>query len=209
MGEALDLLNQEVLLYRYTIAFPEYAFSIKDRLRRFQKAVKPPRWKALAKGLVEDMDKRSAYVSLERTKRELAPTDVHGFESLLPKGEQVAYERVRVVMDAKLAKLLAASASAVKNQTSKEEEDEEEEVPKSKKGEKKAQEPKAKKEQKPKKAKGAAVVANGDVDGLEDEVGELGAWSDDEEEESEGEEDGEEMDQDDEEEDEDDEEDDE
>jgi hypothetical protein len=42
--EALELLRQEVAIYRFTIAFPEYAFPIKDRLRRFSKSLKPSKW---------------------------------------------------------------------------------------------------------------------------------------------------------------------
>ena len=175
VSEAMDVLAQEVLIYRYTIAFPEYTYPIKDRVRRFAKATKSARWRALARGLVEDIEKRAAYVEKERTKRELAPTDTLAFEVLRPAAEgQDAGDRLKAFLEAKAAREaegLAATAPVP--------------VPVGKVGGKKKEvvvvekeKAEVKKVKKKKAAQSKQQKQGVPVDRMEDEVGDLGEWSD-------------------------------
>lgn len=198
MAEAMDVLSQELLVYRYTTAFPEYAFPIQERLKRFAKQCKPQRWRALARGLVDEAEKRAAYVEKERARRELAPTDAVGFEALKPAGEPGAAARLRVFLEAKAqraglavapaptkeevarAAARAQQAAAGRGGDDSDEESEEE-------GEEESEEERpVKPQQKGKKAAAGAGAGWGlesaeQVERLEDEVGELGEWSDSEE----------------------------
>jgi nucleolar complex protein 2 len=108
----MDVLSQEILVYRYALAFPEYAYPIKDRLRRFAKITRNARWRALARGLVEECEKRGRFVERERARKEMAPTDAASLEALRPRGEgkgenkedMDAAGRLKAFLDAKAAR---------------------------------------------------------------------------------------------------------
>jgi hypothetical protein len=204
VAEAMDVLSQELLIYRYTIAFPEYAFPIQERLKRFAKQCRPQRWRALAKGLVDEAEKRAAFVEKERARRELAPTDAVPFEGLKPPGEPAAGARLKAFLDAKAqrAGLAVARAAAARrngggggdDSEEEEEEDSEEEEEEQRRRQQQQQQQKA--VQQAQKGKGKqgqkgqqGLEAAESVERLEDEVGELGEWSS-----SEGGEDGDGMD---------------
>ena len=164
-----------------------------ERLKRFAKQCKPQRWRALARGLVDECEKRAKYVEQERAKRELAPTDAIAFEGLKPPGEPDAAERLRAFLEAKARRAgLAVAPAPTKEEVARaaaragaarqggrrdeeSEEDDEEEVVAAA----------TKLQQKGKKGAKAASVKGGggleaaeSVERLEDEVGELGEWSD-------------------------------
>ncbi len=203
MAEAMDVLGQELIVYRYTVAFPEYTFPIQERLRRFAKQCKPQRWRALARGLVDEAEKRAAYVERERGARELAPTDAVAFEGLRPPNEPAAAARLKAFLDAKAQRaglavapapsreeVARAAARAQQKGRRQEEDDSEEEEEESHAAAVQAKAAKAKAKAKGKgkqqpAAQYQSLEAAESVERLDDEVGELGEWSD-----SEGEEEG-------------------
>lgn len=167
-----------------------------ERLKRFAKQCKPQRWRALARGLVDECEKRAKYVEQERAKRELAPTDAIAFEGLKPPGEPDAAERLRAFLEAKARRAglavapaptkeemarAAARAGAARKGGRRDEESEED-----KSGSDDEEVVAATKlQQKGKNGAKASSVGGGgvleaaeSVERLEDEVGELGEWSD-------------------------------
>ena len=74
------------------------------------------------KGLVEDLDKRSEFVEKERSRRELAPTDILPFEALKPADEPDAAERLEKLMHPKgLVPVVAAKRGKGKEEEESEE----------------------------------------------------------------------------------------
>ncbi|KAK1740920.1 nucleolar complex protein 2 [Skeletonema marinoi] len=84
LKETFVLLNREVDLYRYSPGFPEFTFTILQRLRKFNKDVSNGRWRAYAKGTIELCDKYSALVIQGRSTLVDAPKDIRRLEALKP-----------------------------------------------------------------------------------------------------------------------------
>jgi nucleolar complex protein 2 len=84
LKETFVLLNREVDLYRYSPGFPEFTFTILQRLRKFNKDVSNGRWRAYAKGTIELCDKYSAFVIQGRSTLVDAPKDIRRLEALKP-----------------------------------------------------------------------------------------------------------------------------
>jgi len=84
LKETFVLLNREVDLYRYSPGFPEFTFTILERLRKFNKDVSNGRWRAYAKGTIELCDKYSALVIQGRSTLADAPKDIRRLEALKP-----------------------------------------------------------------------------------------------------------------------------
>lgn len=188
LKETFVLLNREVDLYRYSPGFPEFTFTILQRLRKFNKEVSNGRWRAYAKGTIELCDKYSALVIQGRSTLVDAPKDVRRLEALKPTNApsmgkrydaSVAKEKrlevaTQPLMKAKAKASPDANGGGIKNKRKSEEvnneSDSEEEEQKRKKN-------------KPRSKKRKAVVNEADlknVDALkeEDEVKEGVVWSD-------------------------------
>jgi len=84
MSEFFLLLQREIELYRYSAGFPEYAIGIVQRVRKFSKEVRNPRWRAFARGCIDTAERYSAFAIEERSKLEEAPKDVKRLECIRP-----------------------------------------------------------------------------------------------------------------------------
>jgi len=217
VNECMDVLTQELLIYRYTIALPEYVFPIKERVKKWAKNTKNARWRALARGVVDECEKWGKWVEKERTRRELAPTDKGSFEALFPQGggreggreggEMDAGGRLKLFLGAKAVReglggeeaMLAQQQQEQQQQKQQQQQklkggkkgkaavvEEEEQEEEQEQAEKKIGKKGAKKQQKQQQQQQQKGVP---VERMEDEVGALGEWSDEDVEE--GEEEGE------------------
>ena len=97
-AETFTLLNREADLYRYTVAFPEYAIRINRRLKKFAKETKNSKWKAYAKGCLETCDSYTAFAKAERSKLNIAPKDVNRIEMLRPADKPSMGDRLKKVV---------------------------------------------------------------------------------------------------------------
>jgi len=210
--ECMDVLTQEILIYRYTIALPEYVFPIKERLKRWAKKSthQNARWRALARGIVDECEKRGKWVEKERMRREIAPTDKTSFEALFPQGagreggEMDAGGRLKASLDAKALRegLGGEDAMLVQQQQRQQQQAQKQQLQHKEKGRKKVKTGLAEGEDEAEKNVGKKGDKKGGekqhqqqqqqqgvpVERMEDEIGALGEWSDDDEDEDEDEE---------------------
>jgi hypothetical protein len=84
LKETFVLLNREADLYRYSPGFPEFTFSIVQRLRKFNKEIGNGNWRAFSKGTIELCEKYSAFAITGRSTLIDAPKDVRRLEALKP-----------------------------------------------------------------------------------------------------------------------------
>lgn len=84
LKETFVLLNREADLYRYSPGFPEFTFSMIQRLRKFNKEIGNGNWRAFSKGTIELCEKYSAFAVTGRSTLTDAPKDVRRLEALKP-----------------------------------------------------------------------------------------------------------------------------
>ena len=84
LKETFVLLNREADLYRYSPGFPEFTFSIIQRLRKFNKEIGNGNWRAFSKGTIELCEKYSIFAVTGRSTLTDAPKDVRRLEALKP-----------------------------------------------------------------------------------------------------------------------------
>jgi len=199
LRETFVLLNREADLYRYSPGFPEFAYAIAQRLRKFNKEIKNGQWRAYSKGTVELCEKYSSFAVDARSTLVDAPKDVRRLEALKPAGVPGMGDRYDAAA-AKERRLEEATRPATKRKA--------DDVPREKGAEEKegtkggrkrkggeedddddesdTEEGEARKKSTPKKKKKKAAVVNEadlkNVEALEeeDEVQEGLDWSDDE-----------------------------
>mmetsp|Transcript_19836 Transcript_19836/g.39711 ORF Transcript_19836/g.39711 Transcript_19836/m.39711 type:complete len:888 (-) Transcript_19836:44-2707(-) len=116
LKETFVLLNREVDLYRYSPGFPEFTFTILQRLRKFNKDVSNGRWRAYAKGTIELCDKYSALVIQGRSTLVDAPKDIRRLEALKPTNTPSMGKRYEASV-AKEKRLEAATQPVMKAKT--------------------------------------------------------------------------------------------
>jgi nucleolar complex protein 2 len=93
ISEVFLLLNREVELYRYSAGFPEFTVAICQRLRKFSKETKNPRWRAYSKGCIDLCERYSVFVVKERALLGEAPKDIKRLEVLKPTNEPNMFAR--------------------------------------------------------------------------------------------------------------------
>jgi len=101
--ETLNLLRQELEIYRFHVGLPEYCYLTTRKLKVFLKKAKVTKWRDMARTLAGHYEQYAGVVKRLRAKLGLAPKDVQGFEPLLPAGTPSVGER--------FAKLLASKGS--------------------------------------------------------------------------------------------------
>ncbi|CAJ1942232.1 unnamed protein product [Cylindrotheca closterium] len=174
ISEIFLLLNREVDLYQYSPGFPEFSIRISQRLRKFAKESRSPRWKAYARGCLELCTKYHERGVNERAKlNDVAPRDVKQLELLRPIRVPSMGARYKESLE-KEKRLEAASRPLQK--TAKKVKEADVEDPDEKKSNKRKRSKKKKKAEAPK-------MSDVPKDALEqeDEVHEGIDWSDDEE----------------------------
>jgi len=174
ISEIFLLLNREVDLYQYSPGFPEFSIRISQRLRKFAKESRSPRWKAYARGCLELCTKYHQRGVSERAKlNDVAPRDVKQLELLRPIHNPSMGARYKASLE-KEKRLEVASRPIQKTaQQAKKPNAEDSEEKKSNK----------RKRSKKKKKSEAPKMSDVPKDALEqeDEVHEGIDWSDDEE----------------------------
>jgi len=93
VSELFVLLNREVDLYKYSVAFPEFSVRICQRLRKFNKETKDGRWRAFSKGCIEACERNAAIATNARTVLTEAPKDLKRLEALKPHDQSTMKER--------------------------------------------------------------------------------------------------------------------
>jgi len=186
IGEIFLLLNREIDLYRYTIAFPEFSLRITTRLKTFAKESFNQKWAAYCHGAVELCGKFTASAKLARGKFDGAPKDVKLLECLKPVGASSMGDRLEasVGKEKRFEEWSGAEGSevAVGEKQKKKEQRERDNIKKKEAEEREAEEREAARREKKRKGdkeKKQRYVEEEDVDidEMEDEVEEL-AWSD-------------------------------
>jgi nucleolar complex protein 2 len=193
LKETFVLLNREVDLYRYSPGFPEFTFTILQRLRKFNKDVSNGRWRAYAKGTIELCEKYSKFVIQGRSTLVEAPKDVRRLEALKPANTPSMGERYDAFV-AKEKRLEAATQPVMKAKPKSTPDASASQGSKKKSGNKRKnedvdedsdsdEEDQRQKKSKPKSKKRVTVVNEADLKNVEalkeeDEVQEGVVWSD-------------------------------
>lgn len=93
--EAVQLLRQDVEIYRFHVGFPEYVYLVVRRLKSFLKKCKVSKWRDQLRTLVGQIEQYSAVVQRARKDLSIGPMAVTDFEPLLTEGSPCAQERLR------------------------------------------------------------------------------------------------------------------
>jgi len=93
--EAVQLLRQDVEIYRFHVGFPEYVYLVVRRLKSFLKRCKVSKWRDQLRTLVGQIEQYSAVVQRARKDLSVGPMAVTDFEPLLTAGSPCAPERLR------------------------------------------------------------------------------------------------------------------
>jgi len=92
--EAVQLLRQDVEIYRFHVGFPEYVYLVVRRLKSFLKKCKIPKWRDQLRTLVGQIEQYSAVVQRARKDLTAGPMSVTDFEPLLKADNPCAQERL-------------------------------------------------------------------------------------------------------------------
>jgi nucleolar complex protein 2 len=101
VARCVELLENNVECYRFSIGFPEYAFPVLASLRAFAKKTRVTKWRADARALVSKMEKWAADVKQRRIKLPFAPANVPRLHQFMDAEEELfRAEQDRVHIDA-------------------------------------------------------------------------------------------------------------
>ncbi|GLD95745.1 hypothetical protein PINS_up004423 [Pythium insidiosum] len=164
ISRLFELLQRECDVYKFHIGFPEFTVPLLLALSKFASTCLIPRWKSLARGLIENLKKRADWIRAKRSGLEIAPKDVDKMAEFLKTERQQAVRKLlesdAEAMQKKLAeapkddaaKAKAAAAAAAYNS---DDSDDEQETPKAKVDEEEATETKGRKSKKKNNKKNA------------------------------------------------------
>jgi len=93
LREVFVLLKREVELYRYSPGFPEYAFWILHRLRKFSTDIQNFKYRAYANECIKLCENYTNFAIKARSLLEIAPRNVKKLEMLKPEGIPVMHKR--------------------------------------------------------------------------------------------------------------------
>ncbi|OQR95338.1 nucleolar complex protein [Thraustotheca clavata] len=102
VSKVFELLQRECDVYKYSIAFPEFAAPLSLSLSKFSSKTVVTQWKSMARGLIANIDKRSNWIRAKRVVSDIAPKELDKVKSFL------ATERT-----AAMAKLFEKDAQAL------------------------------------------------------------------------------------------------
>ncbi|GLE07111.1 hypothetical protein PINS_up017005, partial [Pythium insidiosum] len=143
ISRLFELLQRECDVYKFHIGFPEFTVPLLLALSKFASTCLIPRWKSLARGLIENLKKRADWIRAKRSGLEIAPKDVDKMAEFLKTERQQAKKLAEAPKD-DAAKAKAAAAAAYNSDDS----DDEQEMPKAKVDEEEATETKGRKSKK-------------------------------------------------------------
>ncbi|KAJ0403393.1 hypothetical protein ATCC90586_005337 [Pythium insidiosum] len=111
-----ELLQRECDVYKFHIGFPEFTVPLLLALTKFASSCLIPRWKSLARGLIENLKKRADWIRAKRTGLEIAPKDVDKMAEFLKTERQQA---VRKLLESDAEAMQKKLAEAPKDATNK------------------------------------------------------------------------------------------
>jgi nucleolar complex protein 2 len=126
--ETIHLLRQDAELYRFHPGFPEYGYLTIRKLRVFSKKSKVGKWRDMARTVAGTFENYSATAKRLRSKLNICPKDVIGFEPLLPSGTAKSSERLDKLIKGRnqlttnvvtIGNSLSTSNSDIKNKVTK------------------------------------------------------------------------------------------
>eukprot|EP00605_Chrysophyceae_sp_TOSAG23-4_P000424 GSChrysophyteH1.ASY1.ANO1.481.1 assembled CDS len=94
----IELLRCDAEVYRYSAGFPEYVYLTIRKIKAFAKAAKVSKWRDMARTTVSQLEEFNTEAKRFRSTIGLTPSEVTGFEPLLPVGTPCSYERVSKLM---------------------------------------------------------------------------------------------------------------
>jgi nucleolar complex protein 2 len=104
MNKLFELLQRECDVYKYSIGFPEFAVPLMMTLNKFATCTRVPRWKNLAKGLVENMKQKSDWMQSKRSNMDLCPKQIKEIDAFLKEEKQKHLQQLFEKDAAQLAK---------------------------------------------------------------------------------------------------------
>ena len=115
----VNVLKQATDLYRYNIAFPEYAAPIISATSKLGKECKVGKWRAIAKALAESLQKQEAWIKVQRGALVETPKSLQKLETFLPPNTPSARSRLEASLEE--ANAARASQFAQENRSEKKE----------------------------------------------------------------------------------------
>lgn len=103
--EAVQLLRQDIEIYRYHVGLPEYSYLTIRKLKAYLKKCKITKWRDMIRNVVGQMEQYSTLAQSGRKALNCGPMSITTFEPLLPSGGMVVKQRI--------AKLIAGGRGTV------------------------------------------------------------------------------------------------
>lgn len=89
-----ELLQRECDVYKFHIGFPEFAVPLQLTLKKFASTCSIPKWKSLARGLSENIQKRSDWIRSKRSGLDVCPKDVEKLDAFLKNERENAVQKL-------------------------------------------------------------------------------------------------------------------
>ncbi|KDO24948.1 hypothetical protein SPRG_09592 [Saprolegnia parasitica CBS 223.65] len=83
VSKVFELLQRECDVYKYSIAFPEFAVPLSLALAKFASSTNVPQWKSMARGLIASIEKRSEWIRAKRVVADIAPKELEKVKAFL------------------------------------------------------------------------------------------------------------------------------
>ncbi|ETM46038.1 hypothetical protein L914_09016 [Phytophthora nicotianae] len=110
-----ELLQRECDVYKFNVAFPEFAVPLQLTLNKFVHACAVPKWKAQARGLSDSIKKRADWIRSKRSGLDLCPKDTAQLDDFLRAEREAAVKKIFEKDASDLQEKLDASAQASKD----------------------------------------------------------------------------------------------
>lgn len=112
ISRLFELLQRECDVYKFHIGFPEFAVPLLLTLTKFAEAATVPKWRSLARGLIDSLKKRAEWVRNKRSGLDISPKDVAKIDAFLKSERDNAVQKLMEKDAAELQELLATSSKA-------------------------------------------------------------------------------------------------
>ena len=114
------LLEREVDLYAYSAGFPEFSTWIRRRMNAFRRAIRQPRWRKFADGILDLCEKHTSNAVEKRSKLQQAPKDVTRLECLRPVNVPSMGERHKAAIEKEAKRIGGPTPTGKKQESTKE-----------------------------------------------------------------------------------------
>ncbi|KAI9919063.1 hypothetical protein PsorP6_012229 [Peronosclerospora sorghi] len=134
-----ELLQRESDVYKFNVAFPEFAVPLQLTLNKFFHACAVPKWKAQARGISDILKKRAEWIRSKRSGMDLSPKDTTQLDDFLRAEREAAVKQLFEKDATDLQEKLNASEKTSKEKLKENSEQSEESTKKTSKKKKKTQ----------------------------------------------------------------------